>query len=64
MQCPYCDPDGLGTTDRHRDWLRKVTAPELAGYLDLIGVEIAAGGGPTDDAPDDDPPAVEQLALL
>jgi ATP-dependent helicase/nuclease subunit B len=59
VQCPYCDPDGLGTTDRHRDWLRKASAPELAGYLDLIGVDIGGGEGSGDDAP-----TVEQLALL
>lgn len=42
IECPYCDPDGLGTADRHRDWLRKVGAPELAGYRDLLGIELAA----------------------
>jgi ATP-dependent helicase/DNAse subunit B len=37
VECPYCDPDGLGTTDTHRNWLRKLAAPELAAYLDLTG---------------------------
>jgi ATP-dependent helicase/nuclease subunit B len=36
-QCEYCDPDGLGTTDSHRAWLRKRTAPELVDYVALIG---------------------------
>ena len=36
-ECEYCDPDGLGTIDTHRAWLRKCLAPELADYLVLIG---------------------------
>ena len=63
VQCPYCDPDGLGTTDRHREWLRKVTAPELAGYVDLVGIDVAIDDAATDDA-SADAPTVEQLALL
>ena len=59
VECPYCDPDALGTTDRHREWLRKVAAPELAGYLELVGIEL-----PEEDTADDSAPAVEQLALL
>ncbi len=59
VECAYCDPDALGTTDRHRDWLRKATAPELAGYLELVGIELPEAG-----TPDDSPPAVEQLVLL
>ena len=59
VECPYCDPDALGTTDRHRDWLRKVAAPELAGYLELVGIEVPEG-----ETPDDTAPTVEQLALL
>jgi RecB family exonuclease len=42
VECPYCDPDGLGTTDTHRAWLRKQRAPELAQYRDLVGLEISA----------------------
>ncbi len=65
VQCEYCDPDGLGTADRHRDWLRKVTAPELAGYVDLVGIEVVSGEAPADDASADaSAPVVEQLALL
>ncbi len=38
-ECEYCDPDGLGTTDSYRAWIRKHTAPELADYVALIGEE-------------------------
>jgi ATP-dependent helicase/nuclease subunit B len=37
VECPYCDPDGMGTTDSHRQWLRKRDAPELAEYRALLG---------------------------
>jgi hypothetical protein len=40
IECPYCDPDGLGTADLHREWMRKRGAPELADYLDLIGAPV------------------------
>jgi ATP-dependent helicase/nuclease subunit B len=36
-ECEYCDPDGLGTIDTYRTWLRKRAAPELADYVALIG---------------------------
>jgi RecB family exonuclease len=36
-ECEYCDPDGLGTADTHRAWLRKREVAELADYLALIG---------------------------
>ena len=39
IECDYCDPDGLGTADGHREWTRKQEAPELADYLELIGSE-------------------------
>jgi RecB family exonuclease len=29
VRCRYCDPDGLGTADRWREWERKHAAPEL-----------------------------------
>ena len=32
----YCDPDGLGTADRWREWERKYAAPELDGYRVLL----------------------------
>jgi ATP-dependent helicase/nuclease subunit B len=38
--CPFCDPDGMGTAERWREWERKHEAPELAGYRALLeGVE-------------------------
>jgi hypothetical protein len=36
-ECEYCDPDGLGTTDSYRAWIRKRAVPELAEYVALIG---------------------------
>jgi ATP-dependent helicase/nuclease subunit B len=36
IECEYCDPDGLGTADAHREWTRKQHAPELADYLEMI----------------------------
>jgi ATP-dependent helicase/nuclease subunit B len=43
VECPYCDPDGLGTTDTHRAWRRKQRAPELADYCELVGADVPAG---------------------
>jgi len=40
IECPYCDPDGLGTADLHREWVRKQGAPELADYAELIGLDL------------------------
>jgi hypothetical protein len=37
VECPFCDPDGLGPGERRRDWERKRAAPELAPLLELIG---------------------------
>ena len=37
-----------------------VSAPELAGYIALVGIEAAADG----EAPIEDAPVAEQLALL
>jgi hypothetical protein len=34
--CRTCDPDGLGTADRWREWERVYAAPELAGYRALL----------------------------
>jgi hypothetical protein len=36
-ECDYCDPDGLGTTDTHRAWVRKRDSADLADYVALIG---------------------------
>jgi len=35
IACRYCDPDGLGTADRWREWERTCEAPELAAYRAL-----------------------------
>jgi hypothetical protein len=35
-ECPFCDPDGVGTTDVARAWEAKSGAPELADLLALI----------------------------
>jgi ATP-dependent helicase/nuclease subunit B len=37
VQCRYCDPDGMGTTDRWREWERKIDAPEMAIVHSLVG---------------------------
>jgi RecB family exonuclease len=39
VDCPYCDPDGLGTADRWREWERKYDAPALAVYRALLEEE-------------------------
>ncbi len=44
VPCHYCDPDGLGTAQRWREWERKNGAPELAGYLTLLEGEDAGDG--------------------
>jgi hypothetical protein len=35
ITCVFCDPDGMGTTDRWREWERKCDAPELEGFRSL-----------------------------
>ena len=35
VDCAYCDPDGLGTTERHRQWQTKALDPALADYVAL-----------------------------
>ncbi len=32
VPCTYCDPDGLGTGARHREWLRKRHDPRLRAF--------------------------------
>lgn len=34
--CPYCDPDGLGTTDVRHSWRRKRDDPALAAFAELV----------------------------
>jgi hypothetical protein len=43
VDCHFCDPDGLGTADRWREWERKVADPALEAYLvlgDLLPGEV------------------------
>ena len=35
VRCRYCDPDGLGVTDRRREWERKRRDPLVAPYAEL-----------------------------
>jgi RecB family exonuclease len=35
VRCRYCDPDGLGVTDRRREWERKRHDPAVADYARL-----------------------------
>jgi hypothetical protein len=45
IDCHFCDPDGLGTADRWREWERKAADPALAGYFaldDLLPAEVDA----------------------
>jgi hypothetical protein len=39
VDCDYCDPDGLGTTERHSQWLEKAADPVLAAYHALTAVD-------------------------
>jgi RecB family exonuclease len=43
VDCPYCDPDGLGTGDRWREWQRKQGDPALAPYLALLAGDEEGG---------------------
>jgi hypothetical protein len=50
-ECEYCDPDGLGTADHHREWERIRTDPALRGYLAIVdpatlAADDAAAGNP------------------
>jgi RecB family exonuclease len=37
VPCRYCDPDGMGTADRWREWERESDAPEMAILHALAG---------------------------
>ncbi|MGE3621350.1 MAG: PD-(D/E)XK nuclease family protein [Acidimicrobiia bacterium] len=47
VECPACDPDGLGTADLRRAWDAKRSAPELRRYVALA--EPADPPGPAHD---------------
>ena len=40
IECPYCDPDGLGVTGLWDGWRRKRSDPRLAGYLSLTEPDL------------------------
>lgn len=42
VECPYCDPDGLGVAELRGRWTRKRHDPRVAAYLALI--EAGTGG--------------------
>jgi ATP-dependent helicase/nuclease subunit B len=42
VECHFCDPDGMGTTDRWREWERKRDAPGLV-VLSLLSHSDAEG---------------------
>ena len=44
--CRFCDPDDLGTTDRHREWETLRHAPELRDYVAYVVPEVFAGTVP------------------
>jgi RecB family exonuclease len=43
VQCPYCNPDGLGHADARERWERKRLDPALADLVALIDPGAAAG---------------------
>ena len=36
VECPYCDPDGLGVTELRRAWTASVPTPALAPFFELV----------------------------
>lgn len=42
IECPYCDPDGLGVSDLRRQTERKIADPAFALFLSLTGASTAA----------------------
>lgn len=49
VSCSACDPDDLGTGELRRRWEQLMTAPELAAYVRLLGLEGSEGGDGEDD---------------
>lgn len=39
VECPFCDPDGLGTAQRRREWERKRTDPRVASLVAVLEPE-------------------------
>jgi hypothetical protein len=44
VECPYCDPDGLGVVDLRRAWERKQEDAVLASFVALAEPEASPGG--------------------
>jgi RecB family exonuclease len=42
IECPYCDPDGVGVNEHRDRWERKRHDPRLAAYLALVEPDAAA----------------------
>ncbi|OJF14220.1 PD-(D/E)XK nuclease family protein [Couchioplanes caeruleus] len=40
VECPYCDPDGLGVAELRTRWSHKRSDPRLAAYLSLIDPDV------------------------
>ena len=40
IECPYCDPDGLGVSELRDSWRRKRSDPRLARYLALTEPDL------------------------
>jgi RecB family exonuclease len=46
IECPYCDPDGLGLKEHRDRWELKRHDPRLAAYVALVDPDAAAGETP------------------
>lgn len=44
LDCPFCDPDGLGVVDLRRAWDRKREDPALGGFAALVAPEADPAG--------------------
>ncbi|MGC8627677.1 MAG: PD-(D/E)XK nuclease family protein, partial [Acidimicrobiales bacterium] len=54
VECPYCDPDGLGVADLRRQLGKKRESPALRTFFELVeplGEPGATGGPEVDEAP-------------
>ena len=36
VECPFCDPDGMGVTELRRQYERKQADPAMAAFVDLV----------------------------
>jgi hypothetical protein len=51
VQCPYCNPDGIGHSDVRARWDRKRHAPELARLVGLVEPGVLDDPSLLDDPP-------------